>query len=94
MITDRIEPLNSPGDFGKAIIGNSEIQLLLHMKDVTVRVASEVLYLVLSEIQLLMDCVKGQALLLTQKDRLHITIRTSEKQKEVYSTDVNDKLVK
>lgn len=88
------EILNSPGDFGKAIIGNSEIRLLLHMKDVDARVASEALYLDPSETQFLMDCVKGQALLLTQKDRLHITIRASEKQKEVYSTDVNDKLVK
>ena len=88
------EILNSPGDFGKAIIGNSELRLLLHMKDVDADVASQALHLENSEVQFLMDCVKGQALLLTQKDRLHISIIASEKQKEVYSTDVNDKLIK
>ena len=86
------ECINSPGGFGKAIIGNSELKILLGMQEQDAEIAQSVLRLTDDEVDKIIHFKRGQGMMVSRNDKLEIQIMASDRQKHAYSTDVNDKI--
>ena len=86
------ECINSPGGFGKAIMGNSEIKVLLGMQSEDAKVAQEVLSLSKDEKEKIMHFKRGHGMVVSRNDKIDVEFIGSERQRAAYSTDVNEKM--
>lgn len=84
--------MRAPNGFGKSVLNNSEMSLILNMK-------SEELDMVKGNLKLEEDDCKeismfnrGQAMFISNGNKLHVNIKASELEKEIFSTDINDRL--
>lgn len=79
----------SDGKYGKAIINNTKIKILLFMEEEGLETVAKTLKLTDSEISMISNFRQGQALMIANKDHIPIYFRATQLQEELFTTDVN-----
>jgi type IV secretory pathway VirB4 component len=87
--TQEINDLMALGDgkYGKSIMSNSKIKILLQMEDEEADAVASILKLTASEKKRLTMFERGQCLLIANKDKIPVIIRTSEYENKLFATD-------
>jgi len=84
--------MNAPGGFGKSVLNNSEIKLVLNMKEEDLKLVRENLKLTDDDCKAIKKFKRGTAMLIANEEKLTIRIKASELEYETYTTDVNDRI--
>ena len=85
---------NKAGDIGMDILNNAEINLYLAMKPQDITETQKLMSLSRETVADLEKLEKRHGLLVTRKDKLFMNIKATDMEREVMSTDINDRIEK
>lgn len=84
--------MRAPNGFGKSVLNNSEMSLILNMKSDELDLVKENLKLEDEDCREISMFNRGQAMFISNGNKIHVNIRASELEKMTFSTDINDRL--
>lgn len=84
--------LNSGDNFGKSVLNNTEIRIILGMKELDLDLVRDTLKITQPEYDSIIKFDQGTALLLTNKARITVRMEASKAEFDNYNTDVDQRL--
>lgn len=84
--------MRAPNGFGKSVLNNSEMSLILNMKSDELDLVKENLKLEEEDCREISMFNRGNALFISNGNKIHVNIRASELERKLFSTDINDRL--
>lgn len=76
--------LNAPGDFGKTVLNNSEISLILGMKPKDLELVKKELHLSEKDCEKILSFDRGTGMLISKGDKIEVQIKASDLEKELF----------
>ena len=84
--------INAPGGFGKSVINNSEIILVLNMKDDELKLVSESLKLTNEDKDKILGYERGNGMLIANNNKISVSLKLTPREYDLFTTDVNDRI--
>lgn len=85
------EFLNQSCGYGKAIITNTEIKILMKMKKSAINALCDVIDLNTQDKESIKKYPRGTGIIITDNDKIPITFLSSDREEELFTTDINVK---
>lgn len=84
--------MNAPNGFGKSVLNNSELTLVLNMKEEDLKLVKKNLKLTESDCKEILGFKRGYGKLIANGEKLNIQLEASDLEYSTYTTDVNDRI--
>ena len=84
--------LNAEEGFGKSVLSNSEITIVLKMKANEITLVKEYVKLTEEDCDKIIAFKRGQCMLISNGDKLSVSVDSTTQEKRLFSTDVNDRI--
>ena len=84
--------INAPGGFGRSVLNNSEITLILNMKEDELKLVSESLKLTNEDRRKILAYERGNGMLIANGNKISVMLEPSSLEYKTFTTDVNDRI--
>jgi len=84
--------MNAPNGFGKSVLNNSEMSVILNMKTEELNLVKANLKLEDEDCKDISMFQRGNAMFISNGNKFHVNIISSEVENALFSTDINDRI--
>ena len=84
--------INAPGGFGQSVLSNSEIKLILNMKEDEIKLVGESLKLTNEDKKKIASYERGNGMLIANGNKISVALEPSDIEYNTFTTDVNDRI--